>query len=365
MLHASLLTAAAFITIAQAAPNVRRDLETYLVSTQTCITNHRCGQTELATIPTSTRTSCSTVSQTFTTCGTSTITTTVTPEPVTSTKYEDEAALDRRQETISITITAAAQQACSTTTTVSEGVSTVYTGEYNATLARRTASPFDIDSSFTDSSLAARKLPLVKVLHRLGHAAFSDDQNAYEVDCLAQVTSYIVTRSTIQEEPSTSTVTAPTPTQTITIKNKLAVPITTTVVQSPPAASSPSPDQPSADGTCTTTAASVTTTQHLKCAPTNIISSLSGHGIGQTTGNTAGSRGLAPGENPSACCQLCMDTEGCAASENDPDAGNCFLWYTEPGCGLGFTYKADQRLGVGEGFWVQSGCGWVAGEVNA
>jgi hypothetical protein len=58
-----------------------------------------------------------------------------------------------------------------------------------------------------------------------------------------------------------------------------------------------------------------------------------------------------------------MDTEGCAASESDPDAGNCFLWYTDPECGLGFTYLEDRGLEVGGGFVVQEGCGWVeAGE---
>lgn len=194
---------------------------------------------------------------------------------------------------------------------------------------------------------------LGKVLHRYGQQAFNDNQKAFAVDCLAQITTYDVSISTIQDETTIETVTAATPTIYVTLQNKAIdsepVDITKTVTA-----------QPVTSGICTVTAASSTTTQHLKCAPTNLISEVDGYGIGETQGDSSNTRGLAPGSDPSACCQLCLDTEGCAASEDDPDAGNCFLWYTAPSCGLGFKYTTgSQKLEAGTGFLVQTGCGSI------
>lgn len=181
-------------------------------------------------------------------------------------------------------------------------------------------------------------------------------QEAVKVACLEQITTYVFTTTTVLEEPATETITADTPTFYVTPVRKFVdptAPFPSLVTGTAPAAV----DSPG-NGVCTQTVASSTTTQHLKCAPTNLISEVNGYGIGQTGGNSANTRGLAPGSDPSACCQLCVDTEGCAASEDDPDAGNCFLWYTEPACGLGFQYSdGGQRLEPGTGFIVQTGCG--------
>lgn len=233
------------------------------------------------------------------------------------------------------------------------GASTLYTGEYSSSVAKRTAAALDSRAPFGK----ARNPLLGKVLHRFGQSAFNDNQNAFAVDCLAQVTTYEISTSTIQDQTVTETVTAATPTIYITLRNKAVddsepVPITTTITAQP--------TDNVASGICTVTAASTTTTQHLKCAPTNLISQVDGYGIGETQGDSSNTRGLAPGSDPSACCQLCLDTDGCAASEDDPDAGNCFLWYTTPTCGLGFKYAAgSQELAAGAGFFVQTGCGTI------
>lgn len=194
---------------------------------------------------------------------------------------------------------------------------------------------------------------LGKILHRIGQKPFSDYQKPFAVDCLAQVTTYDVSTSTIEDETATETVTAATPTVYVDVQNKAVedepIDITKTVTA-----------QLITSGICTVTAASSTTTQHLKCAPTNLISQIDGYGIGETQGDSSNTRGLAPGSDPSACCQLCLDTEDCAASEDDPDAGNCFLWYTEPTCGLGFKYAmGSKKLEAGKGFLVQTGCGTI------
>lgn len=239
------------------------------------------------------------------------------------------------------------------TRTSSTGASTLYTGEYSGSVAKRTAAALDSRAPFGQS----RNPLLGKVLHRYGQSAFNVNQKAFAVDCLAQITTYDIATSTIQEETTTETVTAATPTIYITLKNNAVdsepVPITTTVTAQPTRDAVTS-------GVCTVTVASSTTTQHLKCAPTNLISEVDGYGIGETQGDSSNTRGLAPGSDPSACCQLCLDTEDCAASEDDPDAGNCFLWYTTPTCGLGFEYAAgSQRLEAGTGFLLQTGCGTI------
>lgn len=65
--------------------------------------------------------------------------------------------------------------------------------------------------------------------------------------------------------------------------------------------------------------------------------------------------GLTLGNDPSACCQLCVESENCAASADDLAAGNCFLYYTEPACGLAFSYgDYDKSEAPGQGFFVQT-----------
>ncbi|EME45366.1 hypothetical protein DOTSEDRAFT_87732 [Dothistroma septosporum NZE10] len=337
-LSISLLVASTY-----AVPTVARDKDesTSVDSTGTCFTKYRHVTSTPAELPTRTRTVSQTVSSTITACGDeSTITTTITPPAVTSTAPGY--GLKPRQAL------------CSTTTTVTAGVTTAYTGAYNGTLAKRTASPLDLRLS--PARYKSFKPDMLRIFGQQARMA-NVKQQAVKVACLAQITTYVFTTTTVLEAPATETVTAETPTLYVTSARKVVADSTASF---PSLVSGTIPVAANSTGVCTQTVAASTTTQHLKCAPTNLISEVNGYGIGQTGGNSANTRGLAPGSDASACCQLCVDTEGCAASEDDPDAANCFLWYTEPTCGLGFQYSdGGQRLEPGSGFTVQTGCGTI------
>ncbi|KAF7195752.1 hypothetical protein HII31_02887 [Pseudocercospora fuligena] len=331
---------------ANAAPNGPK-VSTSVDSCQKTITKYRPGFGAIGPLSTNTRTSSQTVYSTITTCGAqSTVTTTIIPDPVTQTVNGTNAYAKN--------LLVSTGEECTSTTTISESVATVYTGTYSASQSKRSAAPLNQRSPLLKPNL------LGKVFHRLGQNALLN-QKAFEVDCLEQVTTHVITTTTIHDAPATETVTAETPTVYVTrqggIKAVLAtapVNITTTLTAQPAV-------NTSSGGVCTVTAgASSTTTQHLKCAPTNLISEVDGKGIGQTQGDESNTRGLADGTDPSACCQLCVDTEDCAASEDDPDAGNCFLWYTEPSCGRGFNYSVGSNdIAPGAGFLLQTGCGTI------
>lgn len=82
---------------------------------------------------------------------------------------------------------------------------------------------------------------------------------------------------------------------------------------------------------------------------------------------------LTAGNDTSACCQLCLDSEGCASSVSDPDAGNCELVFADVAAGatcgeIGVIYGPGPNEGVGgapgNGFVVQAGCGIVEPNVS-
>ncbi|KXT06921.1 hypothetical protein AC578_7293 [Pseudocercospora eumusae] len=343
----ALVAAAAPAHAAPNAPNAPK-ISTSIDSCQKTITKYRPGFGAIAPLSTNTRTTSHTVYSTITTCGAqSTVTTTITPHPVTHTvngtnAYAKNLLVNTGQE-------------CTSTTTISQSVATVYTGTYSASQSKRSAAPPHQRSPLLKPNL------LGKMFHRLGQNALLN-QKAFEVDCLEQVTTHVITTTTIHDAPATETVTAETPIVYVTRQDGInavlataPVNITTTLTARPAV-------NTSSGGVCTVTAgASSTTTQHLKCAPTNLISEVDGKGIGQTQGDESNTRGLADGTDPSACCQLCVDTEDCAASEDDPDAGNCFLWYSAPSCGRGFNYSVGSNdLAPGAGFLLQTGCGTIA-----
>ncbi|KAF2171817.1 hypothetical protein M409DRAFT_18050 [Zasmidium cellare ATCC 36951] len=341
---------AVLAALAYAASN-GSDVSTSVASTQTCITKYRPAHNQPSSLPTRTKCSSQTVSSVITTCGTElTVTTTITPDPVTATangSFIYEPTL----------VTKPAKRAdCSTTTTLRVGKTTVYTGTYNGTAAKRTASPLDRRYPIAKQRRSAFKANL---FHYVGQKAVNAGRKAVAIDCFDEVTTYVLSTSTIQEEPTTVIVTASTPTVYVTPAIKAVsaptstVSITTTITAGAGNATSA--------GTCTVTAASSTTTQHIKCAPTNLVGEVNGYGIGQTGSHSGSTYGLAPGSDASACCQLCVNDDECAASEDDTDAKNCFLWYTTPSsCGIGFQYSdGGQSLEPGSGFLVQTGCGTV------
>ena len=116
--------------------------------------------------------------------------------------------------------------------------------------------------------------------------------------------------------------------------------------------------------TCNTnnnTDTTITITQEAKCAPTNLISERDGRGVGIRLlplewtfpvgfpDTLIGIPGVGDGD-PAACCQLCVDNEGCAASE----------WVAESwrgGCRLFYYVGGDDGNGNGNGNGNGSTCG--------
>ncbi|KAK4545891.1 hypothetical protein LTR36_002455 [Oleoguttula mirabilis] len=352
-------------------------LSTSITSDETCITRIRPASTTLSSLPTSTRTSAQTVTTTLTVAGSAGyVTESETASALTSTivvNATEPSVLDAtgaaRTSTIFATVTPANGTAgagsCSETTTVSaDATTTVYTGSYSGSVAKRTAGVLDRRSSISQK----RQDTLAGVLsHMFGQTPVGGAREPFEVDCLEQVTTYLVATSTASATLLTTTVTTSAPVVYVTSTRSLSTveqaSASQSVVTVTSTVTAQSANNGTSSGVCTVTTgkATATTTQHLKCAATNLVSEIDGYGIGSIQGHANETQGLAPGSDPSACCQLCVDTEGCAASEDDQKAGNCFLWYTTtPTCGLGFTYaNGGKNLAAGAGFLVQSGCGTI------
>ncbi|KAI1376642.1 hypothetical protein F4677DRAFT_459772 [Hypoxylon crocopeplum] len=112
--------------------------------------------------------------------------------------------------------------------------------------------------------------------------------------------------------------------------------------------------------------ATPTTTYAAKCAPTNVISGVGDRGL--VSGNYANNITViyVPDESyddPSACCQLCVDNEGCGGSMAGI-SGFCGLLYVGApnggaACDFVFTYQTQSDVFPGQGLWVQSGCGEI------
>lgn len=122
--------------------------------------------------------------------------------------------------------------------------------------------------------------------------------------------------------------------------------------------------------------ATYTTTYAAKCAPTNLISSINGQGL-LAAGHYA--PGTQPSYGPddygtgnlwtrdaSACCQLCVDNEGCAGSMGGKGQ-SCGLLYTPGNASVGgdvcgefvFGYTSRANVAAGQGIVVQTGCGLI------
>lgn len=116
----------------------------------------------------------------------------------------------------------------------------------------------------------------------------------------------------------------------------------------------------------TSCAATATTTYAAKCAPTNVISGVEDRGI--VSGTYAANNAVIyvsdeTYNDPSACCQLCVDNEECGASMSGFD-GFCGLLYVgAPNggavCEFTFSYQTQSDAFPGQSLWVQSGCGEI------
>jgi len=108
----------------------------------------------------------------------------------------------------------------------------------------------------------------------------------------------------------------------------------------------------------TTATASTKTTQSVACAPSNLIN---GGGITDQAEGTyvINDAKFAAARDASACCQLCLDDDDCAAMtyvdiSNDP-YGVCTIYNsTAPACGF------TAAMGSGDIVQGQAGCGFLA-----
>ncbi|RMX92963.1 hypothetical protein D0868_13119, partial [Hortaea werneckii] len=254
------------------------------VSTQqTCITRMHPGATSPASLATRTRTSA-------------------------STNYDHGNGEAAETPTVYVTVSpAAGNSSCTSTTTISaDATSTVYTGSYNGSMAKRTASPMDVEK---------RSGP--PLLNTVGHwfgakgrtgraAAMANIMKPFEVDCLEQATTYLIGQTTELDQEQTSTVTAEQEVVYVTSTRMLDATQAPSSVQAVTSTVTAAPSAGNSSGSiCTVSqgSAAATTTQHLKCAPTNLIGEIDGYGIGSTHGHANETQGLAPGSDPSACCQ--------------------------------------------------------------
>ncbi|KAJ8108746.1 hypothetical protein ONZ43_g6332 [Nemania bipapillata] len=111
----------------------------------------------------------------------------------------------------------------------------------------------------------------------------------------------------------------------------------------------------------------VTKTYDARCAPTNLISDHNGIGLVSRRFNANVSdiymRDEPYATNPTECCQLCLDNQGCGAS----------IWFTydicglyyhsnpsgQPQCDFIFSYGTEDWYPAGQGLVVANGCGTV------
>lgn len=128
----------------------------------------------------------------------------------------------------------------------------------------------------------------------------------------------------------------------------------------------------------TSPSSTATTTQDARCAPTALISaagpgaSATGrqYGLSYSERTSTGATYSTNTTDASACCQLCVDAEKCAASAWDIRTGECSLAFPvefgtgELSCGLGLQayYGAgpNHPLEPGAGLFVAEVCGSVA-----
>ena len=197
--------------------------------------------------------------------------------------------------------------------------------------------------------------------------------------CTAATTTHLLTTSTVTDLSSTTTVTstlstsytAVYTTRTIYITQRAASTTTVTVTHSNTALGVATVVS-TVEATCgagTTTDSSIpvsTVTLDPSCAPSAMTSAAAGgdRSIIEVDDSPNGPGAVAVTNTPdaSSCCQLCMDTDGCAAMASNSKTGECRLEFTSLRCGMGVLgiggNTEDENVGApGTGWWIQRGCG--------
>ncbi|KAI1429633.1 hypothetical protein F5Y12DRAFT_414887 [Xylaria sp. FL1777] len=161
----------------------------------------------------------------------------------------------------------------------------------------------------------------------------------------------------------TSTITAPSATSTSTIFLGTQTEYLTTVTVSYTSYT------PHAVTTTSTVSCAETVTKTLaaECAPSNVIGAINGDGLlsGRYADRTSViyTRNDPWANDAGACCQACLDNEGCGASMGGD--GACGLYYSattdaEPICdAFIFSFTSNSGVLPGQGLLVQNGCGTV------
>ncbi|KAI1135557.1 hypothetical protein F5Y05DRAFT_175105 [Hypoxylon sp. FL0543] len=190
-----------------------------------------------------------------------------------------------------------------------------------------------------------------------------------EVVCATGVTLLYILTPTATSGSTTITVTPTSTVYTSTTTNTISNLYTVTVFETTVSSVTTSYRLASSVAT-TSTACSATTTTTLaaKCAPTNIIAGVGDHGL--VSGKYAANNTVIyirddKYNDPSLCCQLCQDNEGCAGMMTGFD-GYCGLLYVAnpngapgPVCDFVFSYQTQSNVFPLQGLWVQSGCGEI------
>lgn len=124
--------------------------------------------------------------------------------------------------------------------------------------------------------------------------------------------------------------------------------------------------------TFTNTATTSTTTQDARCAPSAMVSQLSGYGLNylEETPDTGGAVYVTSASDASSCCQLCAEAVDCASSAWDIRSNQCRLQFDvdsstgQQVCGEVGLYGVsedgpDHPMAPGTGWYLAAVCGQI------
>ncbi|KAI8625645.1 hypothetical protein F5Y19DRAFT_449706 [Xylariaceae sp. FL1651] len=235
---------------------------------------------------------------------------------------------------------------------------TVATGIFAATVCANGAKPTTVTKytgNYTPVSGQATTLPATYPTHAVCRTSV-----VFSWILFPTVTSGAVTTTVTP----TSTVTSPTTTSTSTYIFGTEYVYQTTVTMT---YTTYTPHAVTTTSTVACAEETVTKTIAAECAPTNVIGAINGEGIqsGRYADRTSViyTREEPWASDASACCQACLDNEGCGASMSG--YGACGLYYTatpdgEPVCdAFIFSFGSSPDVAPGQGLIMQNGCGTV------
>ncbi|KAI1368018.1 hypothetical protein F5Y08DRAFT_20513 [Xylaria arbuscula] len=311
-----------------------------------CSTNYGSGDVAPTPIPTSGITE---VSSSVTTSPTVTI-------PQGYTRVTESAVTTTQHTSYVVTITFATVTSGISTSVINE-VTTIATALWPLTSCTNDVTPVTV----TEYTGTYTPLP--------GQSTEAPESYATEVVCTTSLTSYISYLITESVGPVETIYT--TPTTTVNDYTTTATSTVTYLTVTTPSSTITTThysyvETGHQDLTYTACEPTVTKTMDARCAPTNLVSDYNNVGLLASSYNTnvtvvytsAGPYGT----DPSWCCQLCLENEGCGASMWGPYE-TCGLYYHgdqsgEPQCDYILSYTTGDVI-PGQGIVVSNGCGTV------